>query len=207
MTTASNSPPHTGDRRAWLEGILREHLPWIRAHVHRRLPALIRKKLETGDIVQDALVQFLRYGPRFDLSDPRRLRGLLARIVENVLHDKYDWFTAQRRAIARERPLPGDTVLGLDPPVRESETPSRASQQREDEAWVRLGLELLPGAERETIVLKDWEGLSFAEIADHTGCSKSEARRRYLSALESLVQRVTALRENRIDTLLDPETG
>jgi hypothetical protein len=62
--------------------------------------------LESGDVVQEAAVQFLNYGLRFIISDDKRFRGLLARIVENVLRDKHDWFTAQRREIARQRPLP-----------------------------------------------------------------------------------------------------
>ena len=57
-------------------------------------------KVESSDIVQDAALQFLKYGPRFILSDEEKFRALLVRIVENVLRDKHDWFSARRRAIA-----------------------------------------------------------------------------------------------------------
>ena len=95
------------------------------------------EKGETCDYVQDAIVQFLQYGPRFTISNDARFRGLLAKIVENVLCNKYHWFIARRREIARERPLPSDTVLNLDPPRHAVDSPSMAADKHEQEAWVR----------------------------------------------------------------------
>lgn len=186
-----------------LERLLEKHLPWIQSYVHRKLSNFLRLKAETGDIVQDAVVQFIHYGPRFKLSDDRQFRALLGRIIENVLCDKYDWFTAKRRAIAKERPLPPDTVLNLDPPEGRVESPSRIVQQHEREAWIRLGLELLPPDERRIIILRDWEDRSFADIAQLLDLSKSAARRRYLDSIEDLIGKVHALQSGRLDTALD----
>ena len=192
---------HDGEAEG-LERLLERHLSWIQAHVHRKLSHLLRRKVETGDIVQDAVVQFLRYGPRFHLSSDRQFRALLCRIVENVIRDKYDWFTAQRRAIALERPLPADTVLNLDPPDRGVESPSRIVAQHEQEAWVRLGLELLGHNEREVIVFRDWECLSFEEVGKRIGTSRDTARRRYLEAIFLLMDHVRSLREGKLDQIL-----
>jgi len=185
-----------------LEEILERHLPWVQSHVHNRLGDFRRSKVDTGDIVQDAMVQFLKFGPRIQLANDRQFRALLARIVENVVCDNYDRFSAQRRTLARERPLPRDTVLILDPTVDHVDSPSQIVSNHEETAWIRLGLELLEPALRQVIVLRRWEELSFAEIAEEMGTSKSTARRKYLHSVERLIEVVDALKSGRIDDAL-----
>jgi RNA polymerase sigma-70 factor (ECF subfamily) len=188
-----------------LEEILKRHLPWIQAYVHRKLGSMWRSKAETGDIVQEAMIQFLRHGPRVKLTNDRQFRALLCRIIENVVCDQYDWFTARRRAMAREQPLPGDTVLNLDPPMGKVDTPSQIVQQQEKEAWIRLGLELMKPKEREVIILRKWEDLSFAEIGERLGVGKSVARRKYLRSIEILIETVKALQSGRLEAVIGEE--
>lgn len=185
-----------------LTEILERHLPWVQSYVRRRLGNFRRSKADTGDIVQDAMVQFLKYGPRIQLTNDRQFRNLLCRIVENVVCDRHDWFTAQRRTMARERPLLADTVLVLDPPVKRVESPIQIVSQHEEAAWIRLGLELLEPDLRRLIVLRRWEELSFAKIAGRLGLSKSTARRKYLRAVDCLIEVVDALKSGRIDDAL-----
>lgn len=195
---------HKGESEG-LEKLIERHLPWIQSYVHRKLSGLLRSKTETGDIVQDAMVQFLRYGPKFHLSNDMQFRGLLAKIIQNVLRDKYDWFTAQRRAIAKERPIPADTVLNLDPLHSNVNTPSQIVYKHEQEAWVRLGLELLDPEYRQVIVLREWEELSFAEIGKSMNMSKDSARRRYMDSILQLMKNVRTLRSGKLENILDPE--
>jgi hypothetical protein len=67
-----------GGDPAGLDALLDRHLPWIRAHVRKRIGPLLRKKTESCDYLLDVIIEFLR--------------------------NKHDWFTARRRAISRERP-------------------------------------------------------------------------------------------------------
>jgi RNA polymerase sigma-70 factor (ECF subfamily) len=188
-----------------LEKILERHLPWIRSHVHRKLGDFRRSKGETGDFVQEAMVQFLKHGPRIQLSNDRQLRALLGKIVENVICDKYAWFTAQRRNMARERPLPPDSMLMLDPPQSRQKTPSKVTQQQEQEAWARLGLELLEPRDREVVILHHWEDLSFSQIGKMLEISKVAARKRYIQASYRLLGKIRALQSGRIEAALGPE--
>jgi len=119
-----------------------------------------------------------------------------------VVCDSYDRFSAQRRALARERPLPRDTVLNLDPPIENVDSPSQIVSNHEETAWIRLGLELLEPTLRQVIVLRRWEELSFAEIAEQMGTSKSTARRKYLHSVDRLIDVVDALKSGRIDDAL-----
>jgi RNA polymerase sigma factor (sigma-70 family) len=189
---------HDGDLKG-LEGIINRHLDWIHAQVRQRLSRPLRNKGETSDYVQDILVQFLRFSPRFVLSSEAQFRALLLRIVENALNDKYDWYTARRREIARERPLPSDTILSLDPPHGAIKTPSKSAEQHEREAWIRLGLELLDPDDREILALRQWDNLSFPEIGEELGIAANAARMRHNRAIVRLTDKILALKQGDLD--------
>jgi RNA polymerase sigma-70 factor, ECF subfamily len=188
-----------------LDSLLRRNLPWIHARVRRRLGPRLRRKEETFDIVQDAVLQFLEYGPQVVISNENQFRALMARIAENVLRDRNDWFSAQRRALSRERPLPSDTFLVIDPPRKEQTTPSRFADRHEREGWIRLGIELLDDEDRQLIVFREWQHLSFRGIGERIGITEDAARMRYRATLCRLSSRVAALRRGEIGSLLDQD--
>lgn len=194
-----------GGDGAGLDALLDRHLSWIRSHVRLRLGPFLRQKDQSGDIVQDAMIQFLRYCPRIQISDDNRFRALMARIVENVLRDRNDWFKARRRAISMERPLPSDTVLNLDSPRKEGESPSQAAQQNEQEAWIRLALELLDPDDRTVIVLRDWDGLTFTAIGERIGTSYDTARMKYNRSFDKLTEKVWSLRNGNIEEAVEAD--
>ncbi len=189
---------HAGDRRA-LDAIVRRELPWIERKVRARLGARLRAKEETGDIVQEALLEFLEYGPRFLATGRGQVRALLARIAENVLRGRHDWFAARRRAMSRERPLPADGVLSLDGSLLGTSSPSRQAADAESQAVVRLALELLHPSDREVILLREWEGLSHAEVGRRLGASEAAARMRYARALARLAEWIARVRRGEIE--------
>jgi RNA polymerase sigma-70 factor, ECF subfamily len=197
---------HGGDRQA-LEVLLAQDLPWIERRVRRRLGPLLHAKAETADFVQEAVLEVLRYTPRFVITDRGRFRALLARIVENVLRDQHDRFTAYRRALHRERPLPADSQLVLDPPVRGAPSPSQAAQREEWEAWIRLALELSAPEDRLIILLRQWDGVSFEEIGRGLGIAADAARMRYNRALARLAHQVCLLKGGKLPAALDGEEG
>jgi len=189
---------HAGDLEA-RDQLLAKHLDWIRLRVHQRLGPSLRARGTTGDYVQDVACEVLQYMPRFAVEDGDRFRALIGRIVENVLRDKSDWYASMRRSRARERPLPPDTVLHLDLPRERVVTPSSAAHAREQEAWVWLGLDLLDEVDRTTLILRDWQGATFAAIGEKLGMSVDRVERRYRHAFERLALKVKALRRGDID--------
>jgi RNA polymerase sigma-70 factor (ECF subfamily) len=197
---------HRGDRGA-LETLLRRELPWIERKVRARLGPRLRAKEETLDVVQEALLEFLEYGPRFLVAGRGQLRALLARIVENVLRARHDWYSAKRRALSRERPLPAESVVSLDGSVAHrasmGPTPSAEVAAEEEAALVRLGLEVVDPADREVILLREWEGLSHAEVARKLGTSEDAARMRYTRALARLAGWIADLRRGSIEGRLE----
>jgi RNA polymerase sigma-70 factor (ECF subfamily) len=189
---------HTGDRAA-IEALVARDLQWITTFVRSRLGPLLRARGETMDYVQDAVIEVLAYTPRFVTDDRARFRGLLARIVENHLRDAHDHHQAGRRTPARERPLPDDSVLDLDAPRRTITEPGSRAARNEREAWVRLALELLPGEDRQVLLLRQWQELEFAAIGERMGLSEDAARMRFQRALPKLARKLEELRAGRGD--------
>lgn len=191
------------DNDADIERIMARHLGWVQAYVHKKLGDFPRHKSDTGDIVQEAMMQFLKYGPRFQVTNDAQFRALLCRIVKNVMSNEYDWFTACRRSIARERPLPSDTVLNLNALEQTQDTPSQIVNRNEEEAWLRLGIEFLDSAFRKVIVFRNWMNLSFTEIGKRLGISKAGARKRYYNAVNALIKEVKTLKSGGIDAMVE----
>ncbi|MFH1998831.1 MAG: sigma-70 family RNA polymerase sigma factor [Planctomycetota bacterium] len=195
---------HAGDRKG-LDLLIENHLPWIMTQIEKRMTVLLSRKGESLDYVQEAILQFLKYAPRFVINDGAEFRALLFRIAENSMNMQYRWFTAQRRDVARERPLPSDTILLLDPPKKSMKTPSTLVDHHEREAWVRLALEFLNPDDREAIVLRRWEGLTFGEAGERLGLSEDGARMRYNRALIRLGEKVWALRTGGVKKAMESE--
>lgn len=185
-----------------MDRLLARDLEWVRRYVARRMGELLRAKAEAEDYVQEAMVQAMEYTPRFLISDREQFRALLAKITENVLRDRIVYHRAQKRDVAMERPLPGDSALALDPPAGEVTRPSVALDRKTEKTWVRLAIELLDEEERELIRMREWDKHSFAEIADLLGTSEDAARMRFRRILPKLARNVVRLREGGLSDVL-----
>lgn len=193
---------HGGSASA-LAALVEEHLPWIHEHVRRRLGSALRGDAESLDFVQDAMVDALRAGPRFVVSDPVHFRALMARIIENNLRDRRRYMERERRDYRRSQPLSTDSVMPLDPAARSVTGPEDHAARNEDLCWLNLALELLDPEDREVVRLREWEGLGFAALGGQLGVSEEAARKRYARALPKLAVKVEMLRQGRVGGLLD----
>ncbi len=194
-----------GDSAA-LEALLREHLPWIERLVRERLGAQLRQRHDTQDIVQAALIEVLRDGPRFVLSDSEHLRALLSRLVENVLRVHVRHAQAERRDVRREVAAPpGDTLVFLDRRPADMPTPSQAASADEARAWVRLALEMLDPEDRDVVLWREYQGQSFQEVAQRLSVSEDAARMRFNRALPKLAKKLEQLRAGHVTDALRPE--
>ena len=90
-----------GGERAALDELVRCNLGWLRNHVRTRLGPRLRAHGESTDYVQEAVIDVLTYGPRFEISDNGQFRALLCRIVEHNLRDRNPALAAQDERIVR----------------------------------------------------------------------------------------------------------
>jgi RNA polymerase sigma factor (sigma-70 family) len=136
--------------------------PYLRMVVRKKLPARLRAKFDSMDVVQsvwaDLLRGFREAGWRF--ADDAHLRAFLVKLTR---HRFIDQLRRTRTAVARERPL-GDLVPA-DEPVSRLPSPSEVAQA--DELSHRM-LSLCSPAHREIVRLR-MAGIPVAEIATRTG--------------------------------------
>lgn len=188
---------HQGDAQA-LHELVRRDLPWIRHRVRQRLGDALRQHGDTEDFLQEAILDILAYTPRFVPVDGDSWRGIVTQIVENQLRGKHEFYGRLRRDRARQQPLPDDSVLLLDPRRRTATTPSQRAVRNEEEAWLRLALDLVDPDDRDVIVMREWAGKAFAEIGSDLGIGENTARMRFQRALCRLADQVEALRRGQI---------
>ena len=121
------------------------------------------------DCVQEALVELARQP-----AAPDNPAAWLYRVVRNRALNAS---RASRRRTAHEQ-----AAAEAQSTRRSAETDPATSASLND------SLSSLEGAAREIVVLRVWGGLSWQEIADVVGGSKSNAQRNYVQALEQLRQ-------------------
>ncbi|MBS0266121.1 MAG: sigma-70 family RNA polymerase sigma factor [Planctomycetes bacterium] len=131
--------------------------------------ALTRNQHDAEDALQAAFVRLALY-PR-GLVEAQHPWAYLLRIVRNEAIK-----IAQKKRAEDWLEMVAETW-------REEAIPDFEAVQ-----LVRLALEKLPPSQSEVVVLKVWEGMTFAEIADVLGESPNTAASRYRYALQKLTQ-------------------
>jgi RNA polymerase sigma-70 factor (ECF subfamily) len=191
---------HGGDAAA-LQELVQRHLPWLRAYVDRRLGAFLRARADADDYLHDAIADFLRDAPRFQVRDGAQFRALLARIAENTLRDRNDWFRARRRRLATaatQVAVASDSVLVLDPALQRQTTPSKVASASEVRDWVRLGLELLEPEDRKVLIAREYDDRSFVDIGEELGMTPNAVRMRWVRAVARLAEVMKNLQAGRL---------
>jgi RNA polymerase sigma factor (sigma-70 family) len=164
-----------GDKAA-LERLLELLLPWLQAEVRRSMGGQAFGHVDSSDVVQTTVVNFLTWGPRFIPESGAQLRALLKRIAFNELTD-------QRRRLARtgrhfESLLPSAPSLsGFGPRVPSEQHPAQAAIQDEESNWVRLALQFLDDDDRFLLLASEVENRDWASIAQELGLNSPDSAR------------------------------
>ena len=137
------------DRRARVETALLPHLD----AAYNLACWLVRNDADAHDVVQEAYLRAFRYVDALRGTDGR---AWLLTIVRNTA---YTWL---RRRRAEEPTAAGLAEDDLDTAAPNPET---ALLQHADREMVRAALETLPVEFREALVLREFEGLTYKEIA------------------------------------------
>ncbi len=151
------------------EQIVADYEPYLRMLVRRSLPAPLRAKFDSLDVVQSVWVHVLhavRTGA-WQVTDRARLRALLVTVARRRLVSRY---RRHRAALEREE------ANGADPdglPAPRQPRPSEVAQA--GELWQRM-LALCPPEHHELLRLRR-QGLLLAEIAGRTGMHEGSVRR------------------------------
>ena len=159
----------SGDAEA-AEQVFRAYEPYLRMVVRRQLPARLRAKFDSIDVVQsvwaDVLRGFRESGWRF--GSATQLRTFLTKVTRNRFIDRV---RQHQRVLDHEQPHEAGDLAEL----ATARQPQPSEEMRADDLWQEM-LALCPPAHHELLRLKR-EGKSLAEIAEQTGLHPSSVRR------------------------------
>ena len=180
-----------GGDRAALEELCRTYSERVRRIVRLRMGKELRSKLESMDVVQDALICALRGLDAFTYTDEGDFTRWLSRITENRLRDNFDKFTAAKRDVRREIPLDTDRGDGQQTDAWPVEplytvTPSVEIEKIEQLDRLERAMETLKPEYKEVVLLTKIEGLSHKQAADRLGKSPDAVRMLLCRAMAAL---------------------
>jgi RNA polymerase sigma-70 factor (subfamily 1) len=181
----------SGDQSA-LDQLYRIYAERVRWIVRLRMGKELRRKLDSMDVVQDALIHVLGGMESFTYENEGDFVRWLSRIAENAFRDNRDRFYAEKRDIRKEVPLGNGGratdggLSGVPGPVATT-TPSVILSRKEDLAKLEKAIDALKPEYREVIVLTKIEGLGYQEIADRVGKSSESVRKLVSRAMTALI--------------------
>ena len=163
-----------------LEEIYRDHAPALFCFLWR----LTGSESETKDALQEIFVRLAR--------QPKMLEGVVAprsylfRLAHRLVIDRY-----RRESVRRKT----DDRAG-----REAETMAAPESLADDQAWARTlmqtSLAALPPEQKAVVILKVWEGMTFAEIAEVLDIPANTAASRYRYAIDKLREALRPLHKD-----------
>jgi RNA polymerase sigma-70 factor (ECF subfamily) len=167
---------------AALEHLLQRYRPRLRRWCSGRLPRFARDFTDTDDIVQDALVGFVRTFATFDYRGEWSIQAFLRRAAINRIRNELRRHSTQPPAVD----LPEDAESAALSPLEEA-------MGRESFARYQRALESLSNEEREAVIARVELGCSFAEIMTLVDKPSPDAARMFVT--RALARLATAMAE------------
>ena len=164
-----------GDVDSFNQLILRWERP-IYALAYR----VIGREEDARDVCQEAFLRAFRALPGF--KGQAKFSSWLYRITLNLCRD---WMRRQKRAPVSQ--MPDDTdAMELASQAGPVESIEDLVARRQLSAAVEDAMALLPEEQRTAIILKEYHGMTFQEIADLQGCPLSTVKTRLYQGLSVL---------------------
>ena len=164
-----------GDLESFNQLILRWERP-IYALAYR----VIGREEDARDVVQETFLRAFRALPGF--KGQAKFSSWLYRIALNLCRD---WIRRRRRSPLVELPE-GVDPIELATEQGPVETVEDLASRKELSEAVAEAMSLLPEEQRTAIILKEYHGMTFQEIADLQGCPLSTVKTRLYQGLSVL---------------------
>jgi len=141
---------------------------------------VIGREEDARDVCQETFLRAFRALPGF--KGQAKFSSWLYRIALNLCRD---WIRRQRRAPVMQAPE-GVDLVDLVSEHGPSESIEELVARQELSAIVEQTMKLLPEEQRTAIILKEYHGMTFQEIADLQGCPLSTVKTRLYQGLTVL---------------------
>jgi len=173
-----------GDREAF-EKLFARYRPYLHQVVATRLDARLRQRIDPSDVVQEAEAEaFCRLGD-FLRRQPMPFRLWLRKTAcERLLKLREQHVEAARRSVEREVRLPDRSSLLLAQQLLAGgSTPSQRLSKKDIARRLNQALGRLSESDREILLMRHQEDLSYDEISSFLEIDPAAARKRYGRAL------------------------
>jgi RNA polymerase sigma-70 factor (ECF subfamily) len=170
--------------RAALGPLLDRHRTDLRAFVEFHLDPRLAARVDPSDVVQDAQLEVVRRMDDFLKRRPMPFHLWVRKTAYQRLLNLRRDHRRRRRSVDREVPWPDRSSLLLARPlVSGAPSPSREAEAREFAERVSRAVAELGETDREVLLMRHAEGLSYEEIACLLDVEPAAARKRYGRAL------------------------
>ena len=174
----------SGDRSAFDLLFLRH-----RHKIHGLVSRFVRREEEIDDVVQDSFIRAFRALPRFRLESA--FYTWLYRIAVNTAKNH---ITAQKR---RPNTVQSDfdelELAESTDSMREVADPANEYLTGELEVAIRRALQALPDDLRNAVTFREFDGLSYEQIAEIMDCPVGTVRSRIFRAREAIDKKIRFL--------------
>jgi len=162
-----------------LNRLIARYYERVRPIVRARLGARLRRRIDSGDIIQQTFAAVLKCYDRFDVQNEASLIGWLAKIAERQIHDEHDRQSARKRAPEQEVELDASSAWASGEKLEgsRSELPEAPLILDEETRVLEDCLAQLPELYRELVLLRDYAGHSWEDVAKLTGRPSAAAAR------------------------------
>jgi RNA polymerase sigma-70 factor, ECF subfamily len=178
-----------GDQQA-LADLMICHRLELRRFVALRLGSDMQTRVDASDVVQETQLEVCRRLPDFLERQPMPFHLWVRKTAyERLLMLRRQHVEARRRTTSREVGLPDRSALLLARQfLAAGSTPSQQLHRRELVRRVRLAVAQLTDGDREILLMRNHEGLSYQDVACLLDIEPAAARQRYGRALLRLQQ-------------------
>jgi RNA polymerase sigma-70 factor (ECF subfamily) len=168
-----------------LDQLFARHRPYLSQLVELRLDPKLRQRVDPSDVVQEAQLEATRRLEGYLRQPAMPFRLWLRQLAQDrMLMMRRYHLGAARRALGREIALPERSSLLLAQQLlAPGSTPSQQLEHQELSRRVRQAVSELPEADREVLLMRTVEGLSFEEVSYLLKIDSAAARKRHGRAL------------------------
>ncbi len=178
-----------GDAAA-IEELLTQHRARLRRMVHARMDDRLATCMDASDVVQETLMMAAQNLPEYLKTRPLPFYPWLRQIAWNrlvALRRRY--VEVSKRDVTREQSLElsGESAMRLADQLAASETGVvKRLVRKEARDRVQSALQALGELDREIVLLRHIEAMSYVEVAATIKISETAAKQRHVRALQRL---------------------
>ncbi len=175
--------------------LFERYVPRILRIVRMRIGAGLRGHMESMDVVQEVMIRAIKAFDQFEAKDEAAFLHWISKLVQNEIRDLADYHKAEKRNADREvtttkESTDNRSVLSQIP-ADSLYKPSFQVRLKEDVLQLEAALDQLPEKQREVIIMRQYEGMSFKDIREKLGCSEDAARMQFARAMDRLTDLMT----------------